>query len=59
MSSSMYLVTNKLLFRPCWFTQILLRSQTSWIWLETKLVELGMVGAQSGYEVSTVRQISQ
>ncbi|KAF8965209.1 HAD-like domain-containing protein [Flammula alnicola] len=29
-------------------------SQTSWIWLETKLVELGMVGAHRGYEISFV-----
>jgi len=55
MCSSMYLVRNKLLFVPRQFTQNLPRSQTSWIWLETKLVELGMVGAQRGYEVSPVR----
>lgn len=59
MWSSMYLVTNQLLFRPCQFTQKLPRSQTSWIWLETKLVELGMVGAQRSYEVSTVRPMNQ
>jgi len=29
-------------------------SQTSWIWLETKLVELGMVGAGKNYEISFV-----
>lgn len=28
------------------------RSQTSWIWLEAKLVELEMIGAQRTYEVS-------
>lgn len=27
------------------------RSQTSWIWLETKLVELGMVGSNRNYQV--------
>ncbi|KAF6764021.1 HAD-like domain-containing protein [Ephemerocybe angulata] len=29
-------------------------SQTSWIWLETKLVELGMVGANRNYHISFV-----
>jgi len=29
-------------------------SQTSWIWLETKLVELGMVGADRNYKISFV-----
>lgn len=29
----------------------MLRSQTSWIWLETKLVELEMVGASKNYQV--------
>ncbi|TFK30056.1 ubiquitin family proteint [Coprinopsis marcescibilis] len=29
-------------------------SQTSWIWLETKLVELGMVGANRNYQISFV-----
>lgn len=28
------------------------RSQTSWIWLETKLVELGMVGSDKNYKAS-------
>jgi ubiquitin-like domain-containing CTD phosphatase 1 len=27
------------------------RSQTSWIWLETKLVELGMLGSDRNYKV--------
>lgn len=27
------------------------RSQTSWVWLETKLVELGMLGGHHSYEV--------
>ncbi|KAG6814565.1 hypothetical protein H0H92_000093 [Tricholoma furcatifolium] len=30
------------------------RSQTSWIWLETKLVELGMVGSNRNYQISFV-----
>jgi len=30
------------------------RSQTSWIWLETKLVELGMVGSDKNYKASLV-----
>ncbi|KAJ7085681.1 HAD subfamily IIID h [Mycena belliarum] len=30
------------------------KSQTSWIWLETKLVELGMIGSDRNYQVSTV-----
>lgn len=30
------------------------RSQTSWIWLETKLVELGMIGAHHNYQVCSV-----
>ncbi|KAJ7217131.1 HAD subfamily IIID h [Mycena pura] len=30
-----------------------LRSQTSWIWLETKLVELGMVGSDRNYQVGS------
>ncbi|KZT09786.1 HAD IIID h [Laetiporus sulphureus 93-53] len=29
-------------------------SQTSWIWLETKLVELGMLGAGRNYQISFV-----
>ncbi|KAI0811003.1 HAD IIID h [Irpex lacteus] len=29
-------------------------SQTSWIWLETKLVELGMLGGPHNYQVHTV-----
>jgi ubiquitin-like domain-containing CTD phosphatase 1 len=32
------------------------RSQTSWIWLETKLVELGMVGSDKNYKVSSVME---
>lgn len=30
------------------------RSQTSWIWLEAKLVELGMVGSDKNYKASRV-----
>lgn len=30
------------------------RSQTSWIWLETKLVELGMVGSSRNYQVNHI-----
>ncbi|PPQ93229.1 hypothetical protein CVT25_015227 [Psilocybe cyanescens] len=33
------------------YYDICIWSQTSWIWLETKLVELGMIGAQRNYEV--------
>ncbi|KAA1469377.1 HAD IIID h [Dentipellis sp. KUC8613] len=29
-------------------------SQTSWVWLETKLVELGMLGANRNYKISFV-----
>lgn len=29
-------------------------SQTSWIWLETKLVELGMIGSDRNYQISFV-----
>jgi len=29
----------------------LFRSQTSWVWLETKLVELGMLGSDRNYKV--------
>ncbi|KAF9527031.1 HAD subfamily IIID h [Crepidotus variabilis] len=36
------------------YYDICIWSQTSWIWLETKLVELGMIGAQRGYEISFV-----
>lgn len=34
------------------YYDICIWSQTSWIWLETKLAELGMVGADRGYKVS-------
>ena len=30
------------------------RSQTSWIWLETKLVELGMIGEERDYKVLAI-----
>ena len=30
-----------------------IRSQTSWIWLETKLIELGMLGGSQSYQVMT------
>ena len=33
------------------FIAPLIRSQTSWVWLETKLVELGMVGSDKNYKV--------
>ncbi|KJA27154.1 hypothetical protein HYPSUDRAFT_198438 [Hypholoma sublateritium FD-334 SS-4] len=36
------------------FYDICIWSQTSWVWLETKLVELGMVGAQRNYQISFV-----
>ncbi|KAF8911046.1 HAD-like domain-containing protein [Gymnopilus junonius] len=36
------------------FYDICIWSQTSWIWLETKLVELGMVGSQRSYQISFV-----
>ena len=32
------------------------RSQTSWIWLETKLVELEMVGSDKNYKVCRVKE---
>jgi hypothetical protein len=31
--------------------EVINRSQTSWIWLETKLVELGMIGGVYSYQV--------
>lgn len=34
-------------------------SQTSWVWLETKLAELGMVGADRGYKVRNSLQFLQ
>ncbi|KAF7337957.1 hypothetical protein MVEN_02019100 [Mycena venus] len=30
------------------------RSQTSWMWLETKLVELGMIGSDKNYQVAVL-----
>ncbi|KAG2019996.1 ubiquitin family proteint [Coprinopsis cinerea AmutBmut pab1-1] len=36
------------------YYDICIWSQTSWIWLETKLVELGMVGAGKNYQISFV-----
>lgn len=33
------------------YFDIVIWSQTSWIWLETKLVELGMVGSDKNYKV--------
>jgi len=35
------------------------RSQTSWIWLETKLVELGMVGSDKNYKASRVTEFGE
>ncbi|RXW22313.1 hypothetical protein EST38_g3536 [Candolleomyces aberdarensis] len=34
------------------YYDICIWSQTSWIWLETKLVELGMIGSDKNYHVS-------
>jgi len=36
------------------YYDICIWSQTSWIWLETKLVELGMIGSSRNYEISFV-----
>ncbi|KAL1709633.1 HAD-like domain-containing protein [Schizophyllum commune] len=36
------------------YYDICIWSQTSWIWLETKLVELGMVGGHRNYQISFV-----
>ncbi|KAJ3876560.1 HAD-like domain-containing protein [Lentinula edodes] len=36
------------------YYDICIWSQTSWIWLETKLVELGMIGANRNYQISFV-----
>ncbi|KAJ7685584.1 HAD-like domain-containing protein [Mycena polygramma] len=36
------------------YYDICIWSQTSWIWLETKLVELGMVGSDKNYQISFV-----
>ncbi|KAG7448212.1 HAD subfamily IIID h [Guyanagaster necrorhizus] len=36
------------------FYDICIWSQTSWIWLETKMVELGMVGGNRNYQISFV-----
>ncbi|KZT69795.1 HAD-superfamily subfamily IIID h [Daedalea quercina L-15889] len=36
------------------YYDICIWSQTSWIWLETKLVELGMIGGGHNYEISFV-----
>jgi len=38
------------------FIVLSFRSQTSWIWLETKLVELGMVGSDKNYKASRVTE---
>jgi hypothetical protein len=35
-----------------------LRSQTSWIWLETKLVELGMFSDERNYKVRILAYLS-
>ncbi|KAF5380942.1 hypothetical protein D9615_004109 [Tricholomella constricta] len=34
------------------YYDICIWSQTSWIWLETKLVELGMIGSNRNYQIS-------
>ncbi|KAJ6531234.1 HAD-like domain-containing protein [Mycena capillaripes] len=36
------------------YYDICIWSQTSWIWLETKLVELGMIGSDKNYQISFV-----
>lgn len=36
-------------------TSVYSRSQTSWVWLETKLVELGMLGGVRNYRVSVMQ----
>ncbi|TFK42462.1 HAD-like domain-containing protein [Crucibulum laeve] len=36
------------------YYDICIWSQTSWIWLETKLVELGMIGSNRNYQISFV-----
>ncbi|KAL6301591.1 HAD IIID h [Sparassis latifolia] len=36
------------------YYDICIWSQTSWVWLETKLVELGMIGGGRNYEISFV-----
>ncbi|KAH7923553.1 HAD subfamily IIID h [Leucogyrophana mollusca] len=36
------------------YYDICIWSQTSWIWLETKLVELGMIGSSRNYHISFV-----
>ncbi|TRM59287.1 HAD-like domain-containing protein [Schizophyllum amplum] len=36
------------------YYDICIWSQTSWIWLETKLVELGMIGGHRNYQISFV-----
>ncbi|THG99973.1 hypothetical protein EW026_g2480 [Hermanssonia centrifuga] len=36
------------------YYDICIWSQTSWIWLETKLVELGMIGGPHNYQISFV-----
>ncbi|KAF7311350.1 HAD subfamily IIID h [Mycena kentingensis (nom. inval.)] len=36
------------------YYDICIWSQTSWVWLETKLVELGMVGGTRNYQISFV-----
>ncbi|KAJ7632993.1 HAD subfamily IIID h [Roridomyces roridus] len=36
------------------FYDICIWSQTSWVWLETKLVELGMIGSDKNYQISFV-----
>ncbi|KIJ69166.1 hypothetical protein HYDPIDRAFT_179046 [Hydnomerulius pinastri MD-312] len=36
------------------YYDICIWSQTSWVWLETKLVELGMIGSTRNYQISFV-----
>ncbi|KAI9446705.1 HAD subfamily IIID h [Lactarius indigo] len=36
------------------FYDICIWSQTSWIWIETKLIELGMLGGSQSYQISFV-----
>jgi len=41
------------------FIDLPFRSQTSWIWLEAKLVELGMVGSDKNYKASRATEDSE
>ena len=45
--------TNQMNFEVRFSSHQQRRSQTSWVWLETKLVELGMIGSNRNYHVRT------